>query len=106
MPGTPRGMRPAGTSVDIDRVLRAAAPAGPSAPCQWAWRIPRREDDMASRAAAPGGLPAGCGRPHAGPRVKRGARGGGVNPAARMPGRTMAGACRIDDYLLDGKGPG
>ena len=29
-----------------------------------------------------------------------------MNPAARMPGRTMAGACRIDDYLLDGKGPG
>ena len=77
MPGTPRGMRPAGTSVDIDRVLRAAAPACPSVPWQSAWRIPRREDDMASRAATPGGLPAGCGRPHAGPRVKRCAREAG-----------------------------
>jgi len=40
---------------------------------------------MASRAAAPGGLPSGRGRPHTGPRVKR---------RAREAGWTRRPACR------------
>jgi hypothetical protein len=77
MPATPRGMRPAGASVNIDRVRRAGVPARASVPCQPAWRIPCCEGrHRFPRARVPEVFrPGAAGRTQ--PRVKRRAREAG-----------------------------
>jgi hypothetical protein len=70
MPATPRGTRPAGASVNIDRVRRAGAPARACrASRPGAFRVARA--GTASRAAAPRRSSGRGGASHAGPQVER-----------------------------------